>query len=97
VEGVYRVIHGPGKTFYRDSEERAERDDEGYSWRQDVYAIRRNFSDNTIFDMIQLLGKVYIIQDSLRPQNWKILNDIKEVAGHICMDAAWTIPSSSRK
>ncbi len=80
----------PGKTFYRDSEERAERDDEGYSWRQDVYAIRRNFSDNTIFDMIQLLGKVYIIQDSLRPQNWKILNDIKEVAGHICMDAAWT-------
>jgi GLPGLI family protein len=79
----------PAQTFYQDSEERAEPDDEGYSWRKDVYSIRRNFEKSTIFDMIQLLGKVYVIEDSLRPQNWKILNDIKEVAGHICMDASW--------
>lgn len=26
---------------------------------------------------------------SLIPQNWKILNDIKEVGGHICMNASW--------
>lgn len=79
----------PGKTKYIDSEERAEPDDEGYSWRKDEYTITRNFNDTTIFDIIQLLGKVYIIEDTLRPQPWKILNDIKEVAGHICMDAYW--------
>ncbi len=79
----------PTMTKYEDSEERAEKDDEGYSWRKDVYTIRRNFEKSSIFDMIQLLGKVYIIEDTLRPQNWKILNDIKEVAGHICMNAFW--------
>lgn len=79
----------PTETLYQDSEERAEPDDEGYSWRRDEYHIRRNFKDQTITDIIQLLGKVYIIEDTLRPQNWKILNDIKEVAGHICMNASW--------
>ena len=79
----------PTKTRYQDSEEKAEPDDEGYSWRRDVYDINRNFGDRSLFDRIQLLGKVYIIEDSLRPQPWKILNDIKEVAGHICMDAFW--------
>jgi GLPGLI family protein len=83
------IYFTPTKTRYQDSEERAEPDDEGYSWRRDVYDINRNFSNNTIYDRIQLLGKMYIIEDSLRPQSWKILNDIKEVAGHICMDAFW--------
>jgi GLPGLI family protein len=79
----------PGKTFYRDSEERAEPDDEGYSWRKDEFHIRRDFSNNKILDNIKLLGKLYIIDDTLVPQNWKILNDIKEVGGHICMNASW--------
>ncbi|MBK7213932.1 MAG: GLPGLI family protein [Bacteroidales bacterium] len=79
----------PGNTFYKDSEEQAEADDDGYSWRRDEYSIWRNFNDGRIIDMIQLLGKVYIIEDTLKPQNWKILNDIKEVAGHICMNASW--------
>ncbi len=79
----------PTQSFYKDSEERAEADDEGYSWRRDEYSIRRDFEKQKTLDMIQLLGKVYIIDDSLRPQPWKILNDIKEVAGHICMNAYW--------
>ncbi|NVO19455.1 MAG: GLPGLI family protein [Bacteroidetes bacterium] len=79
----------PVRTRYQDSEERAEPDDNGYSWRMDVYDINRDFEKQTIYDRIQLLGKMYIIEDTLRPQQWKILNDIKEVAGHICMDAFW--------
>lgn len=79
----------PASTFYQDSEERAEADDEGYSWRKDAYQIRRDFSNQSTHDVIQLLGKVYIVEDSLYPQQWKILNDIKEVAGHICMNAFW--------
>jgi GLPGLI family protein len=38
-------------------------------------------------DVFEILGKTYIIEDSLQVPNWKILNDIKEVAGHICMKA----------
>jgi GLPGLI family protein len=83
------IYFTPTKTRYQDSEEKAEPDDDGYSWRRDIYDINRNFSNYTIYDRIQLLGKIYIIEDTLRPQSWKILNDIKEVAGHICMDAFW--------
>ena len=79
----------PSKTYYFDSEERAEPDDQGYSWRKDIYSIHRDLANHTIFDMIQFLGKVYIIEDTLKTQEWKILNDIKEVAGHICMNAFW--------
>ena len=36
-----------------------------------------------------MLGKIYIIEDSLYVPEWKIHNDLKEVAGHICMKAFW--------
>lgn len=74
---------------YEDSEEKAEPDDEGYSWRKSVYFIRRDFERRLIHDAVTMLGKTYIIEDSLHEQNWKILNDMKEVAGHVCMNAFW--------
>ncbi len=74
---------------YEDSEESAEPEDEGYSWRKDAYTIRRDFEKNTVFDELTVLGKTYVIEDSLQCQDWKILNDMKEVAGHVCMNAFW--------
>jgi GLPGLI family protein len=74
---------------YEDSDERAEADDQGYSWRKDVYVIRRDFAQNKTMDLIQLLGKTYLVEDSLVAPDWKIKNDMKEVAGHICMNAYW--------
>ncbi|MBK8969180.1 MAG: GLPGLI family protein [Saprospiraceae bacterium] len=74
---------------YEDSEESAEPEDEGYSWRKDAYTIRRDFEKNTVFDALTVLGKTYVIEDSLQCQDWKILNDMKEVAGHVCMNAFW--------
>jgi GLPGLI family protein len=35
-----------------------------------------------------MFGKLYLISDSLKIPDWKILNDIKEVAGHVCMNAS---------
>lgn len=77
------------ETKYEDSEEKAEADDEGWSWRKDAYIIKRNFEKNTQYDVVAMLGKTYIIEDSLRMPEWKIRNDLKEVAGHICMNAYW--------
>ncbi|MCB0531805.1 MAG: GLPGLI family protein [Lewinellaceae bacterium] len=74
---------------YEDSEESAEHEDDGYSWRRDAYAIRRNFEKNTVFDIVTVLSKTYVIEDTLKAQDWKILNDMKEVAGHVCMNAFW--------
>ena len=85
---VYTVLYfSATQSRYEDSEERAEPDDEGYSWRKDIYNIKRDFENNTIQDAIQLLGKTYVIEDTLIAPEWKILNDIKEVAGHVCMKA----------
>jgi GLPGLI family protein len=83
------LYYSQKQSKYEDSEEKAEKDYEGYSWRKDAFYITRNFEKNTIKDVLTMLGKVYIIEDTLVAQDWKILNDIKEVAGHICMNASW--------
>jgi GLPGLI family protein len=80
----------PTESKYEDSEEEAEPGSEGWSNRKEVFFMKRNFKDNTLCDGITLLGKTYIIHDTITPPAWKILNDMKEVAGHICMNASLT-------
>jgi GLPGLI family protein len=76
------------ETKYEDSEEKAERSQEGgYDWRKETFFIRRNFEKSTLQEAYELLGKTYIVEDTLLAMNWKIQNDLKEVAGHICMKA----------
>jgi GLPGLI family protein len=74
---------------YEDSDEKAERDEDTYSWRKDVFYITRDFKRQRIKDVMNMLGKDYIIEDTLIPPGWKILNDIKEISGHVCMNAFW--------
>ncbi len=78
----------PTETKYEDSEEKADRrDDNGYSDRKETFFIKRNFDKNVVFEAYEMFGKTYIVEDTLMPMNWKIQNDLKEVAGHICMKA----------
>ena len=79
----------PTGTKYEDPEERAEEEDMGYSWRKSAHVLYRNFAANTLTDHIEILGKTYVISDSIRAQDWKVMNDLKEVAGHLCMNASW--------
>jgi len=73
------------KTRYEDSEENFV----DYNYRKTDFTIIRDFSLHTIHDIIELSGKTYIIEDSLQAPNWKILNEMKEIAGHICMNASY--------
>jgi GLPGLI family protein len=77
------------ETKYEDSEESADDDDGGYAWRKEAFSIRHNYATNTEKDVVTLLEKAYIIEDSIKGPEWKILNDMKEVAGHICMNAVY--------
>ncbi len=61
----------------------------GHSQRSDEYFIFRNLEDNTTYDVMRTLDKLYLIEDSIQYPNWKVLNDLKEVAGHICMNASY--------
>ncbi|MES2797412.1 MAG: GLPGLI family protein [Bacteroidota bacterium] len=73
---------------YIDSDEKTEIEEKyGFAGKKEKYEIRKNYKQKTQNDVIELLGKVYLIEDSLTSQSWKIKNDIKEVAGHICMNA----------
>jgi GLPGLI family protein len=75
---------------YEESDEKVKDDqeDDTYAWRKDVFFITRNFEKNTFFNADEMLGKVYLVSDSLKAPDWKILNDLKEVAGHVCMNAS---------
>ena len=78
----------PSMSKYEDSEEKAEKEDEGgYSWRKELFFMKRDFENNKMSDAIEHLGKNYLIEDDIEPIAWKIQNDLKEVAGHICMKA----------
>jgi GLPGLI family protein len=77
----------PDKTHYIQSEERANKGDAGYSWRKEDFFIHRDLAKGRMTDQIKFLDKMYIIDDELKLPKWKILNDIKDVAGHICMNA----------
>jgi len=85
-----KLFLNPAQTKYEDSEESvAGQNDAGYSWLKDEYTITRNYEKKTMRDVIDMLGKTYVIEDSLRTPKWKILNEMKEISGHICMNAFW--------
>lgn len=87
----YTILHfNATTTKYEASEEEAEPGSEGWSNRKEVFFMKRDFTTNTLYDGMTLLGKTYLIHDTIQPPAWKILNDMKEVAGHICMNASIT-------
>ncbi len=87
----YTLLHfNATESKYEDSEEEAEPGMEGWSNRKETFFMKQNFRDRTIYNGITMLGKTYLVHDSIVPPAWKILNDMKEVAGHICMNASLT-------
>lgn len=68
-----------------------------YAWRKDLYVIQRNFTNKTKTELREMLGKTYLIEDQLIKSKWKILNEIKEVAGYICMKAEMTDTIKNQK
>jgi GLPGLI family protein len=75
------------------------KENEEYSrWRKgDDYIIYRDRENNETFDIMSQLGKDYVIKDSIVCQHWKMKNDMKEVAGHICMNATWYDPIKEKE
>ncbi|WP_373515072.1 GLPGLI family protein [Persicitalea sp.] len=74
----------PSQTKYT-YDENQDDEDRRYSWRKNEYLIYRDFEQETKTEIIEMLGKTYVIEDSLKAPKWKVMNKIKEVAGHLCM------------
>ncbi len=86
----YKLFYDSSQSKYLVSQEQQEMS--RYSWREEEYTIRRYSQQNKISDLIQTIGKTYLVEDSIPQQKWKILNDIKEIAGHLCMKAVCKDP-----
>jgi GLPGLI family protein len=72
------------QSLYAYGEDNAE---QGWSGRKETFFLTKNFAAEHSTDYIDMLGKTYIVDDTLHTPTWKILNQIKEVAGFICMKA----------
>lgn len=48
-----------------------------------------NKEKNRMCNIIEIMGKKYIIEDSIPKIQWKVTNAMKEIAGHICMSAIY--------
>ena len=83
----YELFFKADKSLYL---EKKEQSDSGYSWKSGKFILMRDYRGNTKEDLIETLGKVYHIKEDLPKTKWKILNEIKEVAGHLCMKAETT-------
>jgi GLPGLI family protein len=69
----------------------------GYSWVEDEYIVTRNYPNKTCKDFLTLLGKDYVLEGDSPKYKWKILNEIKEIQGYLCMKAETTDPIKQTK
>lgn len=79
------LIFSPDATRYEEIQE--DQSTSGYSSKADEYYIFRDLKNNSTYDLIRTLNKLYVIEDSIKYPKWKIMNDLREISGHLCMNA----------
>ena len=85
------------QSLYTYFSDQGQSEDGQWSWRQDDYLIHRNFDANKLIEHHEMLGKTYLMEDSLVTYNWRVQNQIKDVAGYICMKAETFDPVKNQK
>ncbi len=58
-----------------------------YSWRKSKFILVRDYGKKTKKDLREDAGVDMLIEDKIEKTRWKILNEIKEVEGYLCMKA----------
>ncbi|GAB3895268.1 hypothetical protein GCM10028803_11560 [Larkinella knui] len=92
-----KLYFNADQSLYANEDEYWKSEDGRWSQRLEDYIIRRDFKKETKSEIIEMIGKTYIIEDSLQTPQWKVLNQLKDIAGHICMKAETTDPIKQQK
>lgn len=92
-----KLAFNPSESLYTYASEQGETEDGSYSWRNSELRLYRNFDKDKKIDIMEMLGKTYIIDDSLHTPVWKIGNQIKDIAGYVCMRADTEDPVKKQK
>jgi len=80
----YELLYKDQKSLYHPLKRE---NDSGYSWKQDKFILIRDYKNKEREDIIETLGNLYHIKEPMEKRKWKILNEIKEVSGYLCMKA----------
>ncbi len=62
-------------------------DEENRSWRRGTYQVLRDLENEKRIDFIDYGGEDYVVEDEWNLPRWKILDQIKDVNGYICLSA----------
>lgn len=74
-------------SYYTYENQQGVSDDGSYTWRRKDYYVTRDFTNSTLTEVHEMLGRTYIVSDSIRAPRWKIMNELKDIGGYICMKA----------
>jgi len=92
-----KLLFTPTESVYTYLNDQGQTEDGNYSWRNRDLLLYRNYDKERKTEIEEMLGRTYIVDDSLRTPTWRILDQIKEVAGHICMKAETEDPIKKYK
>lgn len=90
----YDLLFKDNKSVYQEQETD---DNYGYSWKNEKYIVTRDYNAKHAKDVIGLLGKEYLVEGEIPKYKWKILNEIKEIQGYLCMKAETIDPIKGTK
>lgn len=85
-----KLTFSESQSLYAYASESAEYEGTSYKGRNEDLFFFRDFDKERIVDVEETLGRTYVIEDSLRLPGWKIGDQIKEIAGHLCSKATTT-------
>lgn len=92
-----KLAFNANESLYTYASEQGETEDASYSWRNSELKLYRNFEKDKKTDVVEMLGKTHIVEDSLHTPVWRIGNQIKDIAGYICMRADMEDPIKKQK
>lgn len=61
-----------------------------YSWSNTKLLLIRDYDNKKMKDLREEMAITYLIEEDLPRTKWKILNEIKEIEGYLCMKAETT-------
>jgi GLPGLI family protein len=68
-----------------------------YSWQVAEYFIENNLQDQTYLKYMDQMGKTYVVRGNLNPPKWRVMNEIRDILGHMCMKAVSEDPIKGQK
>ncbi len=87
----YNLYIKDNQTVYLKEEE-----DAGYSWFSSEFIILRDLKKKKSKDLREEMGQKFLIEEDTPRIKWKILNEIKEIQGYLCMKAETTNPAKGQ-